>query len=273
MKTTWAIATALVLLLAGCQKPTEVEITEETALDVEDVLDPDSSFNRASLDSTALLPREQQTYGGFFTVTAVRTDVPNETRQRVIARAVIEDKGRVVVHNGRKMFWGFLLERMRLNNMPMRVLPRFLGNISAGFEYVLDLSSFVPGQQFVFSADSVGAIGIEAPDVVTVQAPVAGQIVRRESDLALQWSGRGNVQIIISRFVLSDRIVPMLRIRPRVNAGRAALPRRILRALPPGTYFFTFVLARRDERQLPGRFGGTLLVQASSVHNVMVDVR
>ncbi|HXG00627.1 MAG TPA: hypothetical protein VNL69_07565 [Bacteroidota bacterium] len=273
MKTTLTIATALVLLLAGCQKPTEVQVTEEASVDVEDVLDPDASFERAGVDSTALLPREQQTYAGFFTVTAVRTDLPTETRRSVIARAVVENKRSIVEHNGRKMYMGRLLGFVRINNLLMIPRERLLGNVSAGFEYVRELSSFVPGQVFQFSADSVGLASIEAPDVITADAPTTGQTVQRERDLSLQWRGTGKVEILVSSFTPPSRVVPLLRLRPKVNTGRAVVPRRVLRALPRGVYVFTFVLTRRDERPLPGRFGGTMLVQASSVHNVMVEVR
>jgi len=277
MKTAVPIVAAFVLLTAGCQKPTEVQLTsDEPALDLETVSEPDGSFERAAVDSTALLPRDQQNYSGFVTLTSIRTDVGGTTRRTVIARVVVEDKRRIVTFNGRRMFVAYRLGLVRVNGSFLLQRERLLGTVSAGFEYVRELPEYEPGRTYTFSMDSIGSATLTAPDLVTVLSPVSGTVVLRNSDLPLRWLGRGNLQIVISSLSLSGaqiRTTPLLTFRPKRNEGRALVPKRILNGLPSGKYVLTFIIANREDRPLPGRFGGLLLLQASSIHNIVVELR
>jgi hypothetical protein len=278
MKTATAIAASILLLLVGCQKPTEVQLTgDEEQLELDTVNDPDGSFERAAVDSTALLPREQQDYAGFVTLTAIRTDIGNVSRTTVVARVVVEDKRRSVIFNGRRMFIAYRLGFVRVDGALMLPRERSLGGqVSAGVEYVRELSSYEPGRPYTFSADSIGSLALTASDVVTVEAPVTGTAVPRNQDLPLRWNGRGDLKIIVSALRVDSgqfRTTPLLVFRPRRNEGRALIPKRILNGLPRGAYVFTFVVANRDERPLPGRFAGLMLLQASSIHNIVVELR
>ncbi len=278
MKTAMTITAAFAVLLTGCQKPTEVQLTEDTTqLELETVTDPDGSFERAAVDSTALLPRDQQNYAGFVTLTAVRTDVGNTTRKTVVARVVVEDKKRFVTFNGRRMFVAYRLGLVRIDGAFLFPQERWIGTVSAGFEYVRELQSYEPGRTYAFSADSVGALALTASDVVTVHTPASGTVVLRDRDLPLQWTGRGHLKVIISALRVDGggqfRTTPLLAFSPRKNEGRALVPKRILNGLPRGAYVLTFVIANRDVRPLPGRFSGMVLLQASSIHNIVVELR
>ncbi len=278
MKTAIAIAASVVLLLVGCQKPTEVQLTgDETQIDLETVNDPDGSFDRAAVDSTALLPREQQDYAGFVTLTSIRTDIGNLSRTTVVGRVVIEDKRRPVTFNGRRMFIGYRLGLVRIDGAFMIPRERLVGGmVSAGFEYVREVPTYEPGRTYTFSADSIGSVSLTASDVVTVEAPVSGTAVLRDRDLPLRWRGRGHLKIIVSALRVENgqfHTTPLLAFSPRKNEGRALVSRRILNGLPRGAYVFTFAITNREERPLPGRYGGLVLLQASSLHNIVVELR
>lgn len=279
MKTAIPIAVAVVVLLSGCQKPTEVQLTDDAAaFDLEAVNDPDRSFDRAAVDSTALLPRDQQTYAGFVTLTSIRTDVGNVTRRTVVARVVVEDKRRFVTFNGRRMFVAHRLGLVRIDGTILFPKERLVGGVlSAGFEYVRELQSYEPGRTYALSADSIGSLALTASDVVTVESPVSGSIVLRDRDLPLRWSGRGRLSMIISALSVDGgqqfHTTPLLTFSPKKSEGRALVPRRILNGLPRGAYVLTFVIANRENRPLPVRFGGMVLLQASSIHNIVVELR
>lgn len=276
MKSSIIIATAFVLILAGCQKPTEVHVVDEPIFDVEEAIDPDTSFERAGVDSTALLPSEQQRNTGFVTLTYVHTDVAGFSRSGAVARVLVEEKKGVLEVNGRRMFKSRRLGLVRLDGLLLLPRERFLGGMMGGPEYLREVTDYEPGRSYTFSADSLGSIVVRAPEVVDVETPLSGSVVRRDSDLLLRWRGRGDLMIIISSATLRPTnliATPLLRLRLRRNDGYLMLPKRVLNSLPPGLYLFTFVIVNREERLLPVRFGGKMLVQASSLHNILVDVR
>jgi len=276
VKSSITIATAFVLILAGCQKPTEVQLIDEPMFDLEEAIDPDTSFERAAVDTTALLPSEQQRYTGFVTLTYARTDVVGFSRSRVVARVVVEDKGRVLEFNGRRMFKSRQLGLVRLNGFLLLPRERFFGGMMGGPEYLREITDYEPGRSYTFSADSLGSVVLRAPEVVEVKAPTSGSVVRRDHDLLMHWRGRGDLMIIISSATLRPTnlmTTPLLRLRLRQNNGHVMLPKRVINGLPPGLYLFTFVISNREERPLSTRFGGKMLVQASSLHNILVDVR
>jgi hypothetical protein len=282
MKNQISLAALLVLLLSGCQKPTEVQIVEDALLEVEQVIEPDSSVGRPATDSTGILPKDQTKFAGLFMVTSVKSDYGNGVTSNITAYAALENRTVVFIDSlGRKHFYAHPLGIVRVNNELMLSHERFFGGQSAGFEYVRNVA-FNPRGRYVFTGSGtvtgVGAfsVAVDAPENLTVYAPVSGTRVRRGHGLDLHWSALGdNIALIISavRPQLGNiRSVPVLCLKPKRNLGKAVLGRKILDALPRGVYVFTFVVFNRDERQVISRYPAKVLIQAASLYNVRVDL-
>ena len=284
MKKEILLTALFALIIAGCQKPTEVQLVNESVFDVENVEEPDPTIERTAVDSTALLPKEQQKFAGFIELVSVRTDKGLGVESNIGARVVFESRVRSVVDptTGRKKYYGFPLDTVRVNDKLMFARERIARNPASGFEYVRELPTYEPLRRYNFVAisthnDSVGAfaVSVEAPENLAVQSPVGGQRILQNKDLELRWSGKGNLSFIISTVQIQNnqiRIIPILNVRAKRNEGHAVLPRKVLELLPKGIYVFTFVLSNRDERATVGNFRGKVLVQASSIHNVVVGL-
>jgi len=284
MKKEILLTALFALIIAGCQKPTEVQLVNESVFDVENVEEPDPTIERTAVDSTALLPKEQQKFAGFIELVSVRTDKGLGVESKIGARVVFESRTRFVVDTttGRKKYYGFRLGVVRVNNERMFERERIARNLASGFEYVFELPNYEPLRRYSFTAtraiiDSVGefTVSVEAPENLAVQSPVGGQRILQNKDLELRWSGKGNLSFIISTVQIQNnqiRIIPILNVRAKKNEGRATLPRKILEVLPKGNYVFTFVISNRDERATVGNFRGKVLVQASSIYNVVVGL-
>jgi hypothetical protein len=119
--------------------------------------------------------------------------------------------------------------------------------------------------------------GIRTPDQLVVESPRGGTVVSRQADLELRWRGaQGSLSIIVSAYDTSTRKAkPLLELRPRDNTGRAVVPAKFLRELRPlHRYFvFTFVLANRDQMDLPIPRAPRVLLQAASVYSTYIELR
>ena len=280
MKRIGCIVATFALLLAGCEKPTQVQLADETDLEVEAIAESDSVAS-APVDTLALLPREQVNYPGLISIASVRFDNGVTTETVVGAKVALEDRTRWFFDRlGRKRFYGYFLGTVSVNGIPLLRRVRAVGNDSAGFEYV-GLVPYTPrlGYRFI-GTGSVGGVrafdeSVTAPDDLVVQSPVGGTQVRRGNPLDLRWTPQGNpLTVIVSavRTVQGERrVIPVLSITPKKNSGRAVLPRRILDALPRGTYVLTFAVANKDERRIQG-YSGRVLVLASSICNVQINL-
>lgn len=271
-------------LVAGCQKPTEVQLTAESSLVIENVNEPDPTVERQPVDSTGLLPVDGEKFAGFINVTSIKTDLGNGVETRTLARVLFESRQRPFIVDGRKCFFGLPLGTVIVSSGGagdlLFVRERRFGLQSCGFEYVREISNFVPRGSYRFTAtgsDSVAPFSttVEAPEQLTVQSPRGGQRIRRDTDLELRWRGDGPLSIILS--VVENRngrnhLIPLVNFKPKVNSGHAVVSNRVLRGLPSGTYVLTFVLKNRNEQLTVGRFQGRVLVQASAIYNVRIDV-
>ncbi len=280
MKTQLLFATMLAVLLVACQKPTEVRVTEDALLEIESVTEPDPAIDRGSVDSTALLPREQEKFAGLITVASVKTDNGAGIESKSFVHAVFENRNNSIVVGGFKRFFLFPLglPRVTVGGNTVFLLGREIrfGNQVIGTEYIREIA-FTPEASYRFEAagsDSVSAfsVPIEAPDNILVLSPVGGQRIVRDNDVPLRWTGRGELFLIISARNALGRLIPILNIKPRRNEGQALLTKKILNGLPRGTYIFTFGLSKKNENFMVGRFRGKVLVRGLSVYNVRVEL-
>lgn len=275
-----------ILLLGGilaCEPPGEIQIRPyDDGIDVTSLVEPDTVFGFSPIDSSALLPRDQTGFDGSLVLNSVRHDRGNGIIQFSFARAFIGDMNRPVIGStGHLGFHGFHLGTILLNGVPMIERPHLLPGIDsvvvAGFEYVAGpVFRYMPGTTYTWSVDSIGVSGvtIEAPEIIEVSAPAGGSIVSREEPLHLEWASEGEVVIIVSHIDRIGRPSPMLHLRPW-NNGYAVVPPKVLELLlPDGTYLLTFIRANREELTIDRPFvNGMLLVQAASVHNVVIQLR
>lgn len=280
MKTRLLYMAVMAVLLAACQKPTEVQVTDESLLDIEKVTEPDSALDRSSVDSTALLPREQDRFAGLITVASVKTDNGAGIESKSFVHAIFENRNNSIIIGGRKRFFLLPLGLPRLtsgvNTLFLVMREVRFGNQLLGFEYVREIT-YAPETNYRFEAlgsDSVNAfsVSIDSPDNILVQSPVGGQRIARDNDMNLRWTGRGNLFLIISARTPQGKLVPVLNIKPRKNEGRALLTKRILNALPRGSYVFTFGVSNKNENFMVGRFRGRVLVRGLSIYNVRVEL-
>ncbi|MDH4070911.1 MAG: hypothetical protein OEV30_10860 [Ignavibacteria bacterium] len=275
-----------VLLLAGllaCEPPGEIQIRQyASGIDVTSLVEPDTVFGFSPIDSSALLPRDQIGFDGSLVLNSVRHDGGDGILQFSFAKAFIGDMERPVIGTaGHLGFHGFHLGTILLNGIPLIERPHLVPGIDqvvvAGFEYVAGpVFTYLPGTTYTWSVDSIGGSGvtIEAPEIIEVSAPAGGSIISRDEPLHLEWSSEGEVVIIVSHVTRIGRPRPMLHLRPW-HDGYAVVSPKILGLLTAdGTYLLTFLRANREELAIDRPFmNGTLLVQAASVHNIIVQLR
>ena len=287
------ILSSLGLLLAGCKQPAEVEldgIGPENEFEVISLDQGDSDVPVNQVDSVAVLAEDQLNFAGLFIVNSVKVDDGRSIREFAFSKVFVADQGRppIVIppFNRRVGHFGVFLGNLTLNNSPMTPIlhrirvHRMHGDttIVAGVEYFRDLtSSYQANQTYVWRSDSAGAgVSIQSPAELSVLSPRGGSVILRNRVLRLRWSGVERVFVIISaREASTERLKPVLLIRPTGNQNRVVLSPKVLRLLPRSPHFvFTFVRANRKELSIGGPvFSGEILVQAASVYNSYVELR
>jgi hypothetical protein len=270
------------LAMFGCQKPNEIELTDDS-LEIESITDTDPSLTRPSIDSTGVLPKDDDRFAGQISLNFVKNHSVRGIESVVMSKMVFEDRAQPVIVDGkRRGFKGLQLGIVRVNDELMVERERRIVNVSGGVEYVRQLPAFQPRRSYTWKALSVIArdsfsVSIDAPENLQVLSPLGGTRISRERELEMSWTGAGDIFIIIStanRDSLGRLIVkPVFSARVMKNTGRATLSKKFLKALPQAeAHVFTFVLANRAEKVNLGRFGGKVLVQASSIYNSYVTL-
>ena len=292
MKYALIILSGLGLILASCKQPAEVELDgvgQENEFEVISLDQGDSDVPVNQVDSVAVLAEDQLNFAGLFIVNNVKVDNGRSIRDFAFSKAFVADLGRPIIIPpfGRRVgHFGVFLGNLTLNDLPMtptlhRIRIRRAHadtTIVAGFEYFRDLTSdYQANQTYVWRSDSAGAgVSIQSPAELSVLSPRGGSVILRNRVLRLRWSGVERVFVIISaREASTERLKPVLLIRPTGNQNSVVLSPKVLRLLPRSPNFvFTFVRANRKELSIGGPvFSGEILVQAASVYNSYVELR
>lgn len=294
MKTTHLLPLLLLALVAGCTDPVTVgpPPAENPGFDLLPVPPSDSTLPGAPVDTAGILPSDQRGFPGTLLLVRTTHATPGVRRTSAAARVLFEDRSRPVGQPPRVFgFWGrevgpVLLNADALLRLPHRVRVRRPGGdsaVTAGVEYLRDMTSeYRPNTPYTWRAPSPDSISpfmfeIRTPDQLDVQAPVPGQVIGRNRDLMLRWTGRGPIELVISGFdPLNRRSQPLLRITPRANTGMLVLPAGVLRLLPADRFpqfVFTFVLSVRSGPLSVGGYPGQVLALAADVQNIHVDIR
>ena len=283
MKRLILISCFVAVAVLGCKEPTSVVLDrEENLLEVTALPPQDPDVELSAIDSTAILPSDENAFAGLLIVNKVTYDAGTRVDSFAFSKVFFADRIRPVRRNQRTIgFHGFNLGPILLNNSPMNRIPHIIrmkapqADTVAGFEYVKDLTTtYQSNQTYTWAADSINATGasIVSPGELRVLAPVGGASLSRDQNLELLWRGEGNISIFISTYdPVLQRTRALLHVRPRVNRGRAVLGVRLLRLLPPGRNFvFTFVLSNKRLEDVFRPYRGQVLLQASEVYNTLV---
>jgi hypothetical protein len=291
MKRLLSIATILTLLLVSCQQPQEVELKPEEVdnqLVVKSIAEADTGLVLNPVDSSGVLPSDQYRYEGMFLISSLRYDLGQDVvRASTFSVVYFSNRQKPIVYRGRIIgYEGLDRGIVTLNGSPM---PRISHNIAlpwsnidtiAGYKYGKDLTlTHTPNATYTWVVSPLSAasltVSIDSPGDVKVTSPRGGSILSRNQDLVLQWTGKGNMSIVISMIdPVSKAHKPVLNILPGPFREKAVLSSKVLRLLPPNrVYVFTFSVSNRKELANTSSYSGGILVQAASVYNSYVELR
>jgi len=278
--------TLSILLLAGlcsCEPPGEIQIKDgDNGVEVTSLVQPDTVFGFSPIDTSALLPNDQIGFDGSFLVNTVTYDGGNGIISFSYATAFIADPTRPVPGYGPLSgYHGFHLGDILLNGRTMiertHTVEGVDSSVSAGFEYVSWPGfSYEAGSRYTWTVDSLAGASMseDAPAVLVVTEPRGGAVVLRSESLHLSWESDGETTIVVSRILLIGRPRPLLSLRPK-HEGYAEVSSKVLELLPlDGPYLLTFIRANRKEIPVRRSFlDGAVLIQAASVHNIVIELR
>ena len=297
MKTALSLFACAALAAAGCQKPAPVTVendaVQNATLELTTLSLPDTNLNINAIDSSGVLPMDGANYSGFLLLNDVTYDAGGTgVKHEIYSTVYFVDRNRPLLWNGKPIgFFGMdvapgPLQFVTINSLPMGRIPyrlrlpgMSLPDSAFGYTFYRDLSAiYQPNATFTWNVPSLNATSafapqIKSPDKLEVSAPAGGSVLPRGKDMVVRWTGKGNIDIVISLYApLTRKAKPLLKLHPVLNTGVAVIDRRILQLLPKERYFVcTVILARRDVRQLPGFFNGTILIQAAAVHNSYIE--
>jgi hypothetical protein len=291
----WFIACIGILfaVVAGCQKPDAVIVDPgETfpQLEATPLTGGETKDGISSVDSNGVLPADAANFSAFLLVNNVTYDAGNGIRTDSYAAGYFADHDKPLLYNTRTIgYYGMDLPGITINNLPLIRIPyrvRYadvVRDTAYGFVYLRGLNAtYQPMTDYVWQAPSQttgpGSFStqIRTPDDVRVISPRGGSILSRDKEILLQWTGKGDMTIVVSVLnPLNGKTRAILSLRPKLNLGRAMIDPHLLQVLPreQHLFVFTFILANRHDRLMVGQFSGKILVQAASVYNSYVQLQ
>jgi hypothetical protein len=298
MRIPHAILAMVLILGTGCQKPGPVTVDPDvilnSTLEVTTIGTPDTNLTVSGVDSSGIIPADGVNYAGFLLLNNIRYETgAGGFKTEVFSSVYFVDRNRPLLWNGKPVgYFGIdvapgVLQFVTINSLPLLRVPYRLrvpgasvADSAFGYTFVRELSAmYQPNTTYTWNVPALNTMSgfapqIKSPDELRVSSPAGGSVLQREKGLVLRWTGKGDIDIVISLYFPGTRKTrPLLKIHPKVNTGGAVLDQRILQLLPRDRYFIvTFILARREERQLPGLFNGRILIQAAAVHNSYIEL-
>lgn len=282
----------ILAVAAGCQKPDPIVVdsgeSTERLVEVTPLAAPDTDQTFTSVDTTGVTPQDASSFAAFVLISKVQYDAGAAgTHTESFSSVYFADRTTPLQFNGKTIgFFGLdLSPAITINGLPMfrfphRVrVPGVLRDTAFGFVYLKDLVGLhQPNSLYTWSIPTASVVGsfstsIMTPDNVQILAPAGGSVLPRNRDLLLRWTGKGDLNVVISVMnPVSKKTRPIMKLHPRFNTGRAIIDQRVLQLLPPERFFvFTFVIANRFERLVVAPYQGMILVQAASVHNSYIE--
>ena len=262
----------------------------------------------ASVDTSGVLQTEELAYPATLLVNGVKTDFGSYRSTFSYSRILLNDKRRPITQSsglssqsgqGPAKVIGYLgldVGNAKVNTVdlpktfrPLRTWSSTSPGQNAGKTYTLVDQDDVPipnftyaaGQRYRFAADGKNTVSsfakeIESPDEITVLEPKAGSILFRNEDLRLRWDGkRGeDLRLLISSFDAKSNVPvkPLIQVSIEEGSSSIIIPAKVLqsvRANSEGRYLFSFISSNKVTTTVPG-YDGNVLVQAASIHNVLL---
>jgi hypothetical protein len=287
--------------LAAEQSATALEVRVLPAIDSTLIVD-------ASVDTSGVLQAEEQAYPATLLVTGVKTDFGSYRSTFSYSRMLLNDKRRPITQSSDLSsqnsqepakvigYLGLDVGNAKVNSVdlpktfrPLRTWSSVLPGQNAGKTYTLVDQDNVPipnftyaaGQRYRFVADGKNTISsfareIESPDEITVLEPKAGSILFRNEDIHLRWDGRRGEQLrlLISSFDAKSNVPvkPILQLSVEEGSSSIIIPAKVLQSVrtnSEGRYLFSLISSNRVTTTVPG-YDGNVLVQAASIHNVLL---
>ncbi len=279
------------LLLGGCVKPSPVQVVEDSS-----VLEPtalqsvDPNFDFKAVDSTGVLPGDQQSYYAYLLINSIKYNGAAGERGLALSTVLLGDRTSPV-QIGQRIFGysGLLVRTLLLNGQQMTPVPHVVNirpmvnlsdsSVRAGYEYVLNLTpNYAPNQLYTWTISPFGfdstSISILTPDTLAVLLPRGGSIHSRTEDMHVRWTGTGNLLVLLSASnPTTGRTKPLLAFRPLRDQDHATLRGKLLESLPAGSYALTFILANRAEVPSGTVHPGKVLVQAASLYTTFFGLK
>lgn len=287
--------------LASEQSAAALEVKVLPAIDSTLIVD-------ASVDTSGVLQAEEQAYPATLLVNGVKTDFGTYRSTFSYSRILLNDTRHPITKTdqqdsqsnlGSAKVIGYLgldVGNAKVNTVdlpktfrPLRTWSSVVPGQNAGKTYTLvdqdngPIPNFTntAGQRYRFVADGKNTVPtftkeIESPDEITVLEPKAGSILFRNQDIHLRWDGkRGEeLRLLISSFDAKSNVPvkPLLQLSIEEGSSSITIPAKVLQSVQTnseGRYLFSFISSNRVTTTVPG-YDGNVLVQAASIHNVLL---
>ena len=262
----------------------------------------------ASVDTSGVLQTEELAYPATLLVNGVKTDFGSYRSTFSYSRILLNDTRRPITQSadlstqsnqGSAKVIGYLgldVGNAKVNSVdlpktfrPLRTWSSVSPGQNAGKTYTLVDQDNVPipnftysaGQSYRFVADGKSTVSsftkeIVSPDEITVLEPKAGSILFRNEDIHLRWDGKRGEQLrlLISSFDAKSNtpVKPLLQLSIEAGSSSITIPAKVLQSVrtnSEGRYLFSFISSNRVTTTVPG-YDGNVLVQAASIHNVLL---
>jgi hypothetical protein len=287
--------------LASEQSAAALEVKVLPAIDSTLIVD-------ASVDTSGVLQNEEQAYPATLLVSGVKTDFGSYRSTFSYSRILLNDTRHPITKTDQQDaqsnqspakvigYLGLDVGNAKVNTVdlpktfrPMRTWSSVVPGQNAGKTYMLVDQDNVPipnftyaaGQRYRFVADGKNAVStfakeIDSPDEITVLEPKAGSIIFRNEDLHLRWDGKrgGDLRLLISSFDAKSNVPvkPLLQVSIEEGSNSIIVPAKVLQSVKTNTdgqYLLSFISSNRVTTTVPG-YDGNVLVQAASIHNVLL---
>jgi hypothetical protein len=287
--------------LASEQSAAALEVKVLPAIDSTLIVD-------ASVDTSGVLQAEEQAYPATLLVSGVKTDFGTYRSTFSYSRILFNDTKHPITNTDPQVnqsnqasakvigYQGLDVGNAKVNSVdlpktfrPMRTWSSVVPGQNAGKTYLLVDQDNVPipnftyaaGQRYQFVVDGKNAVStftreIDSPDEITVLEPKAGSILFRTEDIHLTWDGKRGEQLrlLISSFDAKSNVPvkPLLQLSIEEGANSIIIPAKVLQSVQTnsdGRYLFSFISSNRVTTTVPG-YDGNVLVQAASIHNVLL---
>ncbi|MFH0990171.1 MAG: hypothetical protein V1799_09170 [bacterium] len=305
----WSIILVVTSLwLVGCQEQMPVELTldnPDQVLQASQIVEIDSlAILDSSIDTTGVLYNEEKEYGALLLVNGVKSDLSTGRETFSFSRIFMNWRNRPIVNEGKvKDYNGMPMDIAQLRrgedtfNLPAVTRPYRTVHfslplpISSGRTYDSIGHDKIGAQKKIYNPQghySFLAKGrystvtiseeIDAPSDITVTEPQSNSVIVKKENLTVRWSGAigESFQVVMSIFSPTNHLVvkPVMKIQVQSGSNSITIPSKALQALeqsPNNRYMLSFISSNRKvKRIVDGGLEEKVLIQASSIHNIIL---